>query len=242
MTNFDEIKFLPPSKIFSYYRQDIKGAEPIEVLVDTHEPEEIFKALEGYGFAPKRKTLDVGDYVFEGGIAFERKSGDFINFGDVILKAQELKSTYPFAYLVVESNLGALLKSKNRYSHMNSSTTNFEQLFGTVAALAAFGVPPLFCQNQYFLVKIMATIVKKLLDTKDRELGKIDGIRYATDKDYIFGMYLNLPGVGRKLAENIMKVYPTIESLMSASKEDFEKIDKIGPGKAAKIYNLLHKK
>jgi ERCC4-type nuclease len=239
MTNFDEIKFLPPEKLFSFYRQEIKGDSPIEVLVDTREPQEIFDALAGYGFVPKRKMLDVGDYVFEGGIAFERKAGDFLNFGDVILKSQELIASYPRPYLIVELNVGTILRSSNRYSQKGSST-NFEQLFGTIGRLGAIGVPPIFCQNQYFLVKTMVEIVKKSLDTKDTALGKIDGLRYSTDSDYLRGMYLNLPGVGHVLADSLLKKYPKLELLMAATKEDLQSIDKIGRGKADNIFRVLH--
>jgi ERCC4-type nuclease len=238
---FDDIKFLPPEKIFSFYRQVVKGEAPISVMVDTHEPQEIFDALSGYGFAPIRKTLDVGDYVFEGGIAFERKAGDFLNFGDVILKSQELVMTYPHPFLIVEANIGSLLKAKNYYSK-GLSSTNFEQLFGTVGRLGDIGVPPLFCQNQYFLVKTMVEIVKKILDTKNTSLGKLDGLRYTTDDDYLRGMYLNLPGVGQVIANSLLKKFPSLEELMGASKEDLQAIDKLGKVKVDKIYKILHRK
>jgi Fanconi anemia group M protein len=237
--NYEDIKFLPPNKVFSFYREDIKKDSPIEVLVDTHEPDTIFEALKGHGFMPIRKTLDVGDYVFEGGIAFERKSSDFLNFQDVLMKSKELLNTYSHAYLIIEQNIGTLLKLKNTYNR-TSTSTNFAQLFGVIGSLSSIGMPPIFAQNQYFLVSIMASIVKKLLDTKDRTIGKIDNIRYATNSDYLKGVYLNLPGVGEKISEALLKKYSTLESLMSAKKEDLMNIENIGQGKAEKIYKFLH--
>ncbi len=237
---YDEICFLPqPRKIFAYYRNDIKKDEKIKVLVDTHEPDNITEMLSNMNYEVIRKTLDVGDYIFEGGIAFERKSTDFNNYSDVLTKAKELKSVYhDTAYLIVENSLTALLKIKNNYNKNYKANEN--QIIGLIGALASIGMTPIFAQNSYFAVRIMDNIVKKSLDLKDRELLQIDNIRYATDKDYLRGMYMNLPGVGSKIADELLKIAPNLEKLMSLSIDDLMKINNIGKVKANKIYSFLH--
>jgi Fanconi anemia group M protein len=236
---YDDICFLPPKKLFSYYRADVKKDSKIKVLVDTHEPDNIAEMLTSLGYEVIHKTLDVGDYIFEGGIAFERKSTDFNNYNDVLTKALELKSIYPdSSYLIVESNLTALLKIKNNYN--NNYKSNENQLIGLLGALASVNIPPIFVQNTYFAVRVMDSIVKKSLDLKDREILKIDNIRYATDKDYLRGIYLNLPGVGRKIADKLLEVAPNLEALMALSVDDLMKIENIGKLKANKIYSFLH--
>ncbi len=236
---YDDLCFLPPKKLFAYYRADVKHDEKIKVLVDTHEPENIAEMLSNLNYEVIRKTLDVGDYVFEGGIAFERKSTDFNNYSDVLVKAKELKSVYyDSAYLIVENNLTTLLKLKNNYN--NNYKANENQLIGLIGALASIGMQPIFAQNSYFAVRIMDNIVKKSLDLKDREILQIDNIRYATDKDYLRGIYMNLPGVGNKIADELLKIAPNLETLMSLSIEDLMKVNNIGKTKANKIYTFLH--
>ncbi|MEM3844962.1 MAG: helix-hairpin-helix domain-containing protein, partial [Candidatus Parvarchaeota archaeon] len=207
-------------------------------IVDSHEPQSIADKLRSLGYNVTIKELDVGDYVFEGGIAFERKSLDFLSYSDVITKCMELKQVYPHPFLIVEQNVNYLMKVGNKYGSVKSSIV-YSQIFGAIASLALRGIPPIFVGEQSNLIYLMDRIVSKFYDGKDRENFTIENIRVAKGEDYTLGMYLNLPGVGKEIAERIIKKYPSVMDLINAKLEDLEEIEGIGKVKARNIYNTL---
>lgn len=244
--NYDQIKFNPPDgKMFSYYRQDLIESKVIsdvlEVVIDVREGRSDTESMfpeEGASIAGKFE-FDVGDYGFTGGTWFERKSFDFLNFGDVILKASELAATYPHPYVITDISMDKLIAIlSKRTSRPYGQIHN--QMIGVVASLAVRGVPPIFCPDKRTMVRTMIAIAKKNLDTKDREITRLQGARIATADDYLMGMYLNLPGVGRTLAEKLKEKYPTLKSLVGATESDLTSIPKIGSVKAKKILELIN--
>ena len=244
--NYDQIKFNPTdSQIFSYYRQDLIEAgaikDDIEVLIDTREGRSDVEPIlvEEGAIVAGKKELDVGDYGFTGGTWFERKSFDFLNFGDVIMKASELVSMYPHPYVITDISMDKLIailskRTTRPYGQIHN------QMIGVVASLAVRGVPPIFCPDKRTMVRTMISIARKHLDTKDREITKLQGARIATADDYLMGMYLNLPGIGRTLAEKLKEKFPTLKALVNATEEDFTSIPKIGGVKAKKILEIIN--
>lgn len=234
--NYDDIKFNPPRNIFKLYREAVKKGEPYSVLVDTHESEKREELLQKEGFITKRQTLDVGDYVFEGGIAFEYKAGDFANFGDVITKARELKQTYRHAYVIVAGDFKGFVY--NRFGKREMWQI-LPQLTGLISTLTVEEIPSIFASSEYFAVKTMCAIAKKHLETEPT-IHPIANIRVASDTDYTKAIYVNLPGIGGQIATKLMAVYPDMDALMQADFRDLSKVEGIGRTKALKIYRLLH--
>ena len=210
-------------------------------MVDVREKDDKIVEMiskEGAELAGKYE-FDVGDYGFVGGTWFERKSFDFINFGHLIDQAEEMVLTYPHPYIIVDTPLSTLIaiisKRMGRpYAQLQS------QIIGVIASLASRGVAPIFCPDKSTMARVMVEIAKKNIDTKSREINKLQGIRFASHDDYLTAIYLNLPGVGRKLAGELKAKYPNLKSLVNTNIDDLTSIPKIGQTKAKKILEVIN--
>ena len=240
--SYDDIKFNPKGDLFLTLRQmmiDKYGDATIDAIVDSHEPKENVTELQNRGFNVEVKQLEIGDYVFEGGIAFERKKNDFLNYNDVIQKAMELKKVFKHPYLIVEGDMKNLLYVHSMYSTMQMGAS-IKQTAGLVSSLCVRGIPPIFTTNRSNMFDIMQGIVTKHLDGKDRKNDrKIEGFRVVTNTDLTLALYMNLPGVSYNIAELLKEKYPTMVDLLKAEPEDLMSIDKIGQKRANGIYNAL---
>ena len=234
--DYEDIKFNPPQNVFKLYREAVKKGQPYSALVDTRESDKREELVQKEGFTTQRKQLDVGDYVFEGGTAFEYKAGDFANFADVLTKARELKQTYKYAYVAIAGDFKGFVY--NRFGKREMWQI-LPQLTGLVSTLVAEGIPPVFASSEYFAVKTMCAIARKNLEIEPT-IHSIANIRVASDTDYTKAMYVNLPGIGGQIATKLMSVYPDMDALMKADFRDLGKVDGIGRTKALKIYHLLH--
>jgi Fanconi anemia group M protein len=242
--NYDELKFNPKGDLFPFFRNKLieKGIlqDSMDVIVDSREPSNMAKKLTEMGFDVEIQTLEVGDYVFEGGTAFERKKSDFLNYKDVLQKSLELKEVYKYPYLIVELDVKQLLNQKTYYAHAPIGLS-INQISGLISSLTVRGIPPIFCSSLNVMLNVMTGIAKKNIDGKDRVTDyKMEGFRTSTDDDYTLAMYRNLPSVGYNLARVIKEIYPNMSKLMEASIEDLMEIDGIGVKKANDIYRILH--
>jgi Fanconi anemia group M protein len=242
--SYDDIKFNPKGDLFPFMRDMLieKGilSDGIDVIVDSREPDTITTKLNNMGYNVEIRTLEVGDYVFEGGTAFERKKSDFLNFQDVLQKSAELKSVYKFPYLIVELDVKQLISQKSFYGHTPPATF-IKQISGLISSLTVRGVPPIFCSNADVMVNVMTGIAKRNIDGKDRTVDyKMEGFRTTTDDDYTLAMYGNLPSIGPNTARALKEVFPSMEKLMSAEENDLLEIEGIGPKRASDIYRILH--
>ena len=241
--NYNDIKF-NPKNIFAYYRQDLIDQnlinDQLEVIIDTREKKsEIADIFLEEKINIQEMTLDVADYLFVGGTAFERKSFDFLNYSDVITKASELVFTYPYPYLIVDMPLEKLIAISVKKLHKSYGEI-LNHMIGLIASLSVRGVPPIFCIDKRTMVRIMISIAKKNLDTKNRLIEKLQGRRNTSNNDAIQGMYANIPGIGNKLAIQLQKQYPTLKLLANATIDDLIKIDKIGRKKAEEIIKIIN--
>ncbi len=240
---YNDVMFNPKGDMFPFFRNYLieKGIldDSIDVIVDGREPKEHVIELKKRNYNITVKNLDVGDYLFEGGIAFERKKLDFTNIKDVIQKAMELKQAYKYPYLIVEGDLRNVLSGKLIYGRTPKFVVE-KQIDGMISSLVVRGMTPIFCSDKENFFNIMDGIVRKHLDGKNREGDyKIDGFRVATDEDYTKALYVNLPDIGSSIADSLQEYYPSMKDLMEASIEELMEIEGIGQKRAEKIYNIL---
>src|SRR3990167_1270123 len=128
--------------------------------VDLREPQEMIDRFPGADVT----TLDVGDYLYDNQVGFERKAGDFLNFERTIGECTELSLAYPFHFLVVEGTLPQVVSQASKIY----SRPMLMPLLGMCASLAVRGVPPIFCGKQEFMVLLMERVAVKCLDDKSR--------------------------------------------------------------------------
>ena len=210
----------------------------MKIIVDYREPKEIMDLLAKCGEV-KVETLEVGDYYFpEAGVAFERKSSDFLNISDVFRKVDELRATYPHPYLIVEGSLGGYISMINK---MGRKMTK-EQILGAVASLAVRGVPPIFVGgNKYFLVRVMVRIAEKFMDGKDRT-PMVKPIRpKPTTDDVDLNLFLALPGIGEIHARELKKRFGSFMKFAVANPKEWTEVKGIGKGRMKTIAKALGK-
>jgi len=200
--------------------------DPKKWKVDIREPQEMIDRFpEG-----QRTTLDVGDYLYDDKVGFERKSKDFLDFKRVLASAGELTLAYPFAYLLVEGSLTG---------YVSMATKLFKRpmlmpILGMVSSLGVRGCPPFFCGNQEFLHIIMKKLAEKALDGKDRVEWRSIKVRPdISDEDITANMLVGLPGLGQKRAKALVAAFGpgknTLETLVHNPERMLE-VDGVGKG------------
>jgi ERCC4-type nuclease len=179
--------------------------------VDIHEPADIaefFKQQVG-----TVEVLPVGDYVYNNVVGFERKSDDFLNYPMVLRQTGELKAAYPYAYLVVEKDLGQLIAAANKqYTKPQTS-----QILGMVASLCVRGTPPIFCSNQHYLIQIIKELAEKSTDGKIREpIARNLQTRKYDPQSVAISVLLGFPNLGTERAKMLLYRYHTLRDALSA--------------------------
>jgi ERCC4-type nuclease len=205
--------------------------------VDIREPANIIDFFKQMGATTE--ALQVGDYVFDGKVGFERKCDDFLNYGSVLRQAGELQTTYPFAYLLVEKDLEHIIATaKKTYT---KDQTN--QIIGMVASLCVRGTPPIFCSNISLLLSVMQEIASKSLDGKPRApIPRAIQRRQFDNYSTAVSVLLGFPGLGAEKAKMILYKYPTLREALTVilnSPDELTKLPGIGRGIVDKINSTL---
>ena len=211
----------------------------IKVIVDYHEPTKIAEQLKKKGFDVEIQNLEIGDYVLpDYNLGIERKSSDFQNIGDVIMKSTELSKSFKYHYLLVEDNFPAVISKANRRIGRNM----YFSFIGATASLSVRGTPPLFLGNQTNLINVMSRIFDKISDGKDR-LSEVEALRPVPKSDDIaIRVLTGFEGIGRGTAEKILEHYHNLYEFFNTDMIELTSIKGIGKEKANKIWNIIHGK
>lgn len=207
--------------------------------IDIREPQELIDVFVKKGGTVVK--LEVGDYVYDGVVGFERKSGDFLDFERVLSQVDELVDNYAFPFLIVDLSLMDIIKKANDNFHRNM----LPNIIGVVASLSVRGCPPIFCGGPAFMVMVMEKIAEKCLDGKDRSMKRMLRTRHLDSNDVAVNV-LRALGVGMGRAEDISAIYNgdvrrVIETAIN-NPEDFTKVSGVGGGTVDKIKESLAQK
>ena len=174
---------------------------PTGWVVDTREPPEIQEYFRRLG--AKVSILEVGDFVFNDVVGFERKSSDFLGFDRMLSQTHELVRRYPSAFLLVEKNLDELIIEANRLH----TPTALNHVMGVIASLCVRGTVPLFCSNQGILTMLAERIAKKATDSKDRDVITDLRTRQFSADSVALSILLGFPGLGIRRAQTVVEYY-----------------------------------
>lgn len=178
------------------------------------------------------KLLEVGDYIINPETAVERKSmKDFIASlfdGRLFNQIEQLSSSYSNAFIVVEGNLNEaeayLRNPKAVYCAIASLLVNYKVKLVNVLSEK---------ETALFLSCLVNTSTKK-------ERGYL--IKHAKKKDFFEQqVYLisSLPGVGSKIALNLLNYFGSPRNVFLASVEELSKVPGLGLKRARRIRELL---
>jgi len=208
---------------------------PVRVVADERErasgvPEELSKLNVRVYFS----KLSVGDYVLSPEVAVERKSiPDLISSvydSRIFIQASRIASAYAKPYLLIEGD------SKE----VERLTRNLKSYYGAIASVTlAYGLRVLFTANKTETAVAISELLRnvrarpvphQMSETPPRSKS------FSQQQSYLVS---SLPGVGRKLAERLLRKYGTPRRVMSLTQGELSLTPGIGWKRAERIKRLL---
>ncbi len=177
------------------------------------------------------KQLPVGDYILSDRVVIERKSYkdlvDSIIDGRLFSQAKELSETFSRPIIVVEGRNGG------RSIHPNA-------IRGAIASLSVdYGIPVVFtegAEDTYNFIKIVA----KREQIERNRLPRIRGEKkILTKPEMQLFIVESLPGVGPKLARELLRHFKTVERVFTASERELATVEGVGEKRAKEIREVI---
>lgn len=202
------------------------------IIVDPRE-REMGKLLEGLGLEITLKSLEVGDYVLSDRLAVERKTAeDFVSSiidpeRNLFRQISDLARTYDRPVLILEG--------RDLYARQ----MNPASIRGALASIAVdYGVPIIPTENQEETAAVLSLLAAR--ERKDGREPKAHGHKTArTLKEQQEYLISAIPNVGPAVAKNLLKHFGSIEKVMTASTEDLQQVELVGPKIAERIRELV---
>ena len=216
----------------SYVR---KGAakEVLSIVADHRENGTPFvEELLRLGVELEFRVLKVGDYVISDDVAVERKTlNDFVSSiidRRLFEQAKAMKDAYARPLLLIENE-----------EAMGRGISKEAMRGALLSVILDIGVPALICKDAKDAAETLVAVAKRVqrgppngLSIKDRRKPQTpDG-----EREYVVA---SLPFVEATLAKRMLGMFRTVEGVFTASEEELQQIDKIGPKKARRIRELV---
>lgn len=213
--------------------------ETVTATVDDREPAAVADAVRTHPDVERTEVrrLDAGDIVF-GDVGVERKtpsdyaSAVFRPTGpDLYDQVRRLAERFDHRYVLLEGNLDDFEDLRGAPSPA--------AIQGSVASITArYGAPVIPCADRERLVDVAVRLGRKHVEepgTRPLSVGAIHGGTEPVTKR----MYGCIEGVGPETATRLYRAFPTVEALVSASREELLRVDGIGEKRATAIYRSL---
>jgi Fanconi anemia group M protein len=212
--------------------QEEAKEESCRVYVDPRE-REMGKLLEALGAEITMKVLEVGDYVVSDRVAVERKTAqDFVASiidpkRNLFRQISDLSRSYDKPVLILEG--------RDFYTRQ----VNPNAIRGAMASIAVdYGVPIIPTEDQKETAAVIAMLARR-----EQKVGhelKVHGHKTArTLKEQQEYLISAIPSVGPAVARNLLKHFGTIERIMTASKEELQQVELVGPKIAERVRELV---
>ncbi len=202
------------------------------IVIDNRESSSgIAEMLAHKGLDIKMANLNVGDYLLSDRLCIERKTvADFessIIDGRLFDQIKRLKEAYEFPLLVIEGNEEYRLKQ---------SVIN-----GAIAAIyIEYGIVCIFVASRQEFVEMVANLAKHEQDQPHSEGSLKKGSKAYTKSQFQELVIGGVPGIGPKLAKQLLRHFGSISRIANASVEELMQVEKIGRKKAETIRDTLN--
>ena len=208
---------------------------PVRVVADEREkasgvPEELTKLNVRVYFS----KLSVGDYVLSPEVAVERKSiPDLISSvydSRIFIQASRIASAYAKPYLLIEGD------SKE----VERLTRNLKSYYGAIASVTlAYGLRVLFTANKTETAVAISELLRNVrARPMPHQMSETPPRSKSFSQQQVY-LISSLPGVGRKLAERLLRKYGSPRRVMSLTQGELSLTPGIGWKRAEKIKRLL---
>ena len=204
---------------------------PIPILIDDREragpvPDELARSE---GFAPEIRRLEVGDYLVDGRLLFERKT--------LIDLAQSIKQGRLFdqALRLAQSPVRSALILEGTTADLRASGMRWEAVQGALVTVSLFiGLPLLRARSPKETVRTMEFAA---LQSRAIATGALPRRgRRPKGKSALQGYILQgLPGVGPERAHRLLDRFGSVRAVLTADREALASVSGIGARTAGKI-------
>ena len=205
----------------------------LSIIVDNRERNyELLESLSQNNIKISFKQLSVGDYIVSDRMCVERKTiSDFENSiidSRIFEQAQRLSMSFDKPIIILEGDILEARLSRN-------------VILGTIFALyREHNVPVINSLNPSETSYLLSKFAEKEQIYEKRE-PKLLGIKKAySDYEWQLLILSSIPGVGIKLAKNLIAKFHSIRNISNATLEELTEIEKIGSKKAERIYKVLN--
>ena len=215
ITRFADAK----NKIFADYRE--KGSGVIKELAENN-------------MTVMLERLDSADYVVSSRCGVEIKTvEDFVDSiidGRLLQQIKSLKNNFERPLIIIEGSQDIFAV---RNVHQNS-------ILGMLATIAiSYGIPVVNTKSYKETAALLQVIAKR----EQEEIGKDFSLhadrKPSTLKEQQEYFVSSLPGINLTLAKPLLRHFKTIKNLVNASEKELQEVEKIGPGKAKQIKDVV---
>lgn len=211
--------------------------ETVEIVADQRELDSnIARDLSTReGIETRLETLAVGDYVLSDRVVVERKSvSDFLDTltgGDRSMFEQVGDATRHYSRPVV------ILEGKDLYGERN---VHPNAIRGALSSLAVdFGASVLRTSDEADTADLLEVIATREQETDDREVsvhGEKQSKTLTEQQEYVVG---SIADIGPVTARALLEEFKTVESVMTARKDDLLEVDGVGKVTAKRIREVV---
>jgi ERCC4-related helicase/ERCC4-type nuclease len=203
-----------------------------KIVVDYRE-REMAKLLESSGIEVAVQNLEVADYVISEKVAVERKTAqDFVSSiidpqRNLFRQIADLVRTYDRPVLILEG--------KDLYT----TQMNAASIRGAMISVAVdYGVPIIPTEDQEETARVIAQMARR--EMREGREPKVHGHKTArTLKEQQEYMISAISSVGPAVARNLLRHFGSVEKVMTASSEQLQEVELVGPKIAQRIRELV---
>ena len=228
----------PIENIFSKsptINKEIKCPNPkIPIIVDTREKQSLISAnlLEKKANI-KFEKLEIGDYLIQDTIIERKTFQDFISSTlDKRLQEQLINlKKYPKHFLIIE---GFYYNYKHQKANIHENAIR-----GMLLSIATdFQVPVIYTESEEDTAKFLIILAKRYEKIKPQSAIRQTKTLKTTEEQKQF-ILEGFPGIGPVAAKQLIKEFPTLQSIFNASTEQLRTVTQLTEDKIETFLNLL---
>ena len=213
-------------------KEEEPGRAAGKIVVDYRE-REMAKLLESEGIEVVVQNLEVADYVISDRVAVERKTAqDFVSSiidpqRNLFRQIADLIRTYDRPVLILEG--------KDLYT----TQMNAASIRGAMISVAVdYGVPIIPTEDQAETAEVIAQLARR--ENREGREPKVHGHKTArTLKEQQEYLVSAISSVGPAVARNLLRHFGSVEKIMTASSEELQEVELVGPKIAQRIRELV---
>lgn len=205
-----------------------------KIIVDYREKNSgIIQELAKRDVDAELKQLNVADFVISEKIGIEKKTdNDFLNSiidKRIIKQLTALKENFELPLLIIEGE-------NNIYSLRDFHPNSIRGMLSSI--VLEYQIPILYTKTIADTAALLAVIAKKQekIRTEFGILGKRKPLTIEQQKQLIIECF---PGVGPRLAKNLLKEFKSVKNIVNASEKELTNVEKIGKKKAENIKKVV---